>query len=279
MPLSLPDGNGAQLCPQNRDPFLSAASYSTVGRNYALPFWKTIYWKTIEKMALQPVSLNNKIIPFSATVKNLGIYFDSNMNWNTQISGRPLHYVIRVQIPAPERIFLRSITLSSYDDAEYLHGNIICTSYCVDFCNYGSHNRGEAVYRGTLFPVIRSRMSEWASLLHVKEQYEERLNKETPNNRTMLAVDKFPHTGSVLCQRKGTTGIPRTATANENHGRLLQQVLQSLKRSLRRTSLKLGLSDRSVRRMFKEPGGFTYRIQVVQRLTERDERARLQYCS
>lgn len=37
MSLSLPDGNGAQLCPQNRDPFLSAASYPTVGRNYALP--------------------------------------------------------------------------------------------------------------------------------------------------------------------------------------------------------------------------------------------------
>ncbi|XP_069676803.1 apolipoprotein D-like [Periplaneta americana] len=39
MPLSLPDGNGAQLCPQNRDP-LSAASYLTVGRNYALPIYE-----------------------------------------------------------------------------------------------------------------------------------------------------------------------------------------------------------------------------------------------
>ncbi|KAJ4447271.1 hypothetical protein ANN_09275 [Periplaneta americana] len=37
----------------------------------------------------------------------------------------------RRKIPAPERIFLRSITLSSYDDAEYLHGNIICTSNLV----------------------------------------------------------------------------------------------------------------------------------------------------
>ncbi|KAJ4444364.1 hypothetical protein ANN_06156 [Periplaneta americana] len=50
------------------------------------------------------------------------------LRWN---SGRPLHYVIDVyerrtevhEVPAPERIFLRSITLSSYDDAEYLHGN------------------------------------------------------------------------------------------------------------------------------------------------------------
>ena len=31
--------------------------------------------------------------------------------------------------------------------------------------------------------------------------------------------------------------------------------------------------------MFKELGGFAYRIQVAQRVTETDERARLQYCS
>ncbi|KAJ4451856.1 hypothetical protein ANN_03334 [Periplaneta americana] len=78
--------------------------------------------------------------------------------------------------------------------------------------------------------------------------------------------------------RMGTTGRPRIVTTNENHG-LIQQVLQSPKRSPRRISLKLGSSDRSVRGMFKELGGFTYRIQVAQRLTERDERVRLQFCS
>ena len=72
---------------------------------------------------------------------------------------------------------------------------------------------------------------------------------------------------------------PKTVTTNENHERLLQQMLQSLKCNLRRTSLKIGVSDRSVRRMFKELGGFVYRIQVAQRLTETDERTRLQYCS
>ena len=40
------------------------------------------------------------------------------------------------------------------------------------------------------------------------------------------------------------------------------------------------MSDRSVRRIFKEIGGFAYRIHVVaQRVTETDERAQLQYCS
>ena len=98
--------------------------------------------------------------------------------------------------------------------------------------------------------------------------------------KTILAiVEKFHRTGSALCQRKGTTGRPRIVTTNENHERLLQQVLQSPKCSLRRTSLKLGVSDRSVRQMFKELGGFTYRIQVARRLTETDEQTRLQYCN
>ena len=118
------------------------------------------------------------------------------------------------------------------------------------------------------------------SLCHVREHYEEQCNKTAPSNKTILAiVEKFHHTGSVLCQRKGTTGRPRTVTTNENHERLLQQVLQSPKRSQQRTLLKLGVSNRSVRWMFKELGGFAYHIQVAQHLTETNERAQLQYCS
>ena len=48
------------------------------------------------------------------------------------------------------------------------------------------------------------------SLRHVREHYEEQFNKTAPSNKTTLAiVEKFYRTGSVLCQRKGTTGRPR----------------------------------------------------------------------
>ena len=118
------------------------------------------------------------------------------------------------------------------------------------------------------------------NLRHVREHYDEQFNKTAPTNKTILAiVEKFHCTRSVLCQVKGTAGRPRTVTTNENHERLLPQVLQSPKRSLRWTSLKLGVSDRSVRRVFKELPGFAYRIQIPQRLTETEERARVQYCS
>ena len=53
-------------------------------------------------------------------------------------------------------------------------------------------------------------------------------NNRATSNKTILAiVEKFHRTGSVLCQRKGKTGRPRTVSTNENHERLLQQVLQS----------------------------------------------------
>ena len=44
------------------------------------------------------------------------------------------------------------------------------------------------------------------SLHHVREHYEEQVNKTAPSNKTILAtVEKFHRTGSVFCQRKGTT--------------------------------------------------------------------------
>ena len=44
------------------------------------------------------------------------------------------------------------------------------------------------------------------SLRHVREHYEEQFNKTAPSNRTILAVvEKLYRTGSVFCQRKGTT--------------------------------------------------------------------------
>ena len=105
------------------------------------------------------------------------------------------------------------------------------------------------------------------SLSHVREHYKEQFNKMAPSNKTILAiVEKFHHKALVLCQWKRTTGCPRTVTTNENHERLLQQVLQSPKRSLRWTSLKLGVNDSCVWRLFKELGWFAYHIIVPQHL-------------
>ena len=56
------------------------------------------------------------------------------------------------------------------------------------------------------------------NLRHIREHYEGQFKKTAPSNKTILPiVEKFHRTGSVLCQRKGTTGRPRTVTTNENH--------------------------------------------------------------
>ncbi|KAG8299596.1 hypothetical protein J6590_096878 [Homalodisca vitripennis] len=62
------------------------------------------------------------------------------------------------------------------------------------------------------------------------------------------------------------SGRPTTVCTNEHHGRVLQQVLQSPKRSLLQASLKLNISNTSMRGMFKNIGGFPYRIQTGQPL-------------
>ena len=81
-----------------------------------------------------------------------------------------------------------------------------------------------------------------------------------------------------MCQRKGKSGRQVTLSTNENHGRVLNKVLQSPNRNHRRASLKLNISITSLRRLFKDLGGFPYPIQVGQRLTEQDRHLRMECC-
>ncbi|KAJ4438908.1 hypothetical protein ANN_14862 [Periplaneta americana] len=39
----------------------------------------------VNDLNIPPVKLNKRIIPFSSTVKNLGVHFESNLNWDTHI--------------------------------------------------------------------------------------------------------------------------------------------------------------------------------------------------
>ncbi|KAJ4444980.1 hypothetical protein ANN_06779 [Periplaneta americana] len=39
----------------------------------------------VNDLNIPPVKLNKTIIPFSSTVKNLGVHFESNLNWDTHI--------------------------------------------------------------------------------------------------------------------------------------------------------------------------------------------------
>lgn len=68
---------------------------------------------------------------------------------------------------------------------------------------------------------------------HQALRFQENVLKNPPSNAEFIrVVEQFGRscTGSVLTQRKGQI--------IENHGRLLQKVLQSLKKNLNQTCLK-----------------------------------------
>ncbi|KAF2884924.1 hypothetical protein ILUMI_21243 [Ignelater luminosus] len=87
----------------------------------------------------------------------------------------------------------------------------------------------------------------------VSEKYRQEFNKVAPSKSIMSAiVEKFRHTGSVLCQRKGSSGRQRTVFANINQGRVLDQIIHSPKRSLRRTAQRLNVADKRAREVYCE---------------------------
>lgn len=117
------------------------------------------------------------------------------------------------------------------------------------------------------------------SLQQVSVRYREQFNKAAPSKSVILGVvEKFRRTGSVLCQRKGSSGRRKTVCTNENAERVLTQVVHSPQRSLVRTACKLNISETSTRRLFTSIGGYPYRIQVGQRLNAGNKHARAIYC-
>lgn len=79
-------------------------------------------------------------------------------------------------------------------------------------------------------------------LLHTALRFRKHFHKNPPRNAVIISfVEKFGRSGSVLTLRVGHSGRKTTVCTNENLGRVLLQVLQSLKKSLIRTYLRLNI--------------------------------------
>ncbi|KAF2891409.1 hypothetical protein ILUMI_14764 [Ignelater luminosus] len=120
----------------------------------------------------------------------------------------------------------------------------------------------------------------------VSEKYRQEFNKVAPSKSMMSAiVEKFRHTGSVLCQRKGSSGRQRTVFTNNNQGRVLDQIIHSPKRSLRRTAYKLNISETShldcsnllvvILIAFKLDNDSTLRTNVQEKLTVKEYKSHI----
>jgi len=118
------------------------------------------------------------------------------------------------------------------------------------------------------------------ALVSVQRAFEHTFEKKAPAKKNLIKiVDKFVETGNVMNHNKGHSGRPRTARTNDNTGKILEKVLQSPKKSVRRLSSELDLSIRSVHTMLKDINAFSYKIQVFQKLNPNDTLVRSQFCA
>jgi hypothetical protein len=105
-------------------------------------------------------------------------------------------------------------------------------------------------------------------------------NKAPPTNAAILAMlNKFRQNGSIQNQNAGHSGRKRTIHTNNNCGIIFQKVLESPTKSTRRISLETQISHASVRRILRDLGAFSYRIQMLQTLTPVDRVSRKQFCA
>lgn len=92
----------------------------------------------------------------------------------------------------------------------------------------------------------------------------------------LLWVKNFEATASTTKKRGGSTKTIRTP---ENINRVREALGRRPRRSARRHSAELGLSNRSVRRILKSDLHYhPYKIQVVQALKPNDYNNRIRFC-
>ena len=92
-------------------------------------------------------------------------------------------------------------------------------------------------------------------------------------------VAKFRETGSVADAHKGHSGRHRSAIIPDNIQNLRERLEESPRKSTRRLSQETGISRTSVLRIFHDNLKlFPYKIQILQRQTDRNKAERETFC-
>ncbi len=126
----------------------------------------------------------------------------------------------------------------------------------------------------------KGRNGEGPSIAYVRRTFKDHFHKKPPTtNNTMKIIHKFQDSGNIENANKGHSGRRRTSRTNDNTGRVMDKVLSSPRKSIRRLSRELDLSPTSVFHMVHDIGAYSYKIQVMQKLTPNDFRLRSQFCA
>ena len=112
------------------------------------------------------------------------------------------------------------------------------------------------------------------------EGFEQEFQRLPPAKSSLMKmVKKHGESGTVHNLNKGHSGIPRTARTNENHGKVMDAILRSPKKSIRRMSREMRMSYSSARRLTYDLVARSYKIQVFHELKPTDFHNRIQYCA
>jgi transposase len=110
----------------------------------------------------------------------------------------------------------------------------------------------------------------------VAEEFNTRHPEKNPETQSTVSklVSKFKETGSVADKRRSG----RPPVAEEIREGVVAKVHASPRKSIRRTSMELGVPKGTVHDILKQENFHPYKLQIVQHLTEDDPDDRLEIC-
>lgn len=110
----------------------------------------------------------------------------------------------------------------------------------------------------------------------VRTKWVETFGTQAPKRQTIYRIpDKFDATGSILNAQK--TGRPKTVCTEDNKQLVAEAFVHSPKKSTRRASAELDISQTSIIRILKSIGLKAYRPKLIHGLLEDDPDRRLQF--
>jgi hypothetical protein len=116
---------------------------------------------------------------------------------------------------------------------------------------------------------------ETKSVIKIQRRYRTQYGKDPPSdNATRVSLEQFQETGSVLYRK----GVGRRSTSQEGVDRIQEAISRSPRKSTRRASLLLGISQTTVWRVAHNRLYLhAYKVQIVQALKPDDKPRRFQF--
>lgn len=131
--------------------------------------------------------------------------------------------------------------------------------------------------------IIQIYIQENFSVTNARRRIANELQVALSNTQIKRMYDQFLHKNCFsvghLKRRRGIAARPATVNNNLSQHRVMVSVLGSPRKSIRRRSLELGITSRTLKRILKDLRMKPYKIRQVQELKPADYGERVYYCN